>query len=168
MRVILFSLLGTILIWSACKKEEEPVQEPVCNVSGAISIDTGDAYFTLPTAFTPNGDGRNDHFRALLDKVDTTGFSITVKEGTTVVFQASNPYFIWTPTEYMGMRKAFTLDVRFRTFQGARIETCNKLTIPRTDSFATCAHDIGGLFFEDQVNIATGKFQYPTGEKECP
>lgn len=166
MRLLLALLLA--LVFFSCKKDEEPVAEPTCKNETAIAIDTGNAYFTLPTGFTPNGDGLNDYLSAFVENIDTTGFSIVIKEGETTAFESDNPYFIWQPGHYIGRRAEFSVDVKFRTAQGARIETCAPLTIPRADSFATCVQDIAGLQFADQINIATGKFQYATAERPCP
>ncbi len=168
MRNALASLLLFIAAITACKKDNAVVDEPGCSTAGPISIDSGGSYFTLPTAFTPNGDGTNDVFFAFTEKIDTADFSLVIRSGSETIFSADNPYFIWAPAGYTGRRSVFDLDVRFRTQQGALIESCSALTIPKADSFFTCAEDIGGLYFADQVDIINGKFKYPTGEEECP
>lgn len=165
---IFWILLILFVVVGSCKREDDAAPDPGCGTAGPISVDTGTSYFALPTAFTPNGDGKNDAFFAFTEKLDTADFSLIIRSGDQVVFSANNPYFIWTPAGYTGRRSSFDLEVRFRTQQGALIETCNTLTIPKADSFFTCAEDISGLYFADQVNIANGKFEYPTNEEECP
>src|SRR4028118_2234420 len=129
MRILLAVL--TVAVLTSCNKGDEPLQEPVCTFTGPINIDTGASYFTLPTGFTPNGDGINDVFFAYTEKIDTAGFSLKVLEGTYVHFAADNPYFTWSPGQFIGRRKTFDVEVRFRTQQGVTIEACNRLTIPK-------------------------------------
>ena len=165
----LLAITAAIIVGLSCNRvDDTPVGEQACSNNGPIMVDTGSSHFTLPSGFTPNGDGLNDYWLAFLDNVDTAGFSLRVMEGSIVHFATTDPYFQWGPGQFIRQRKEFEVNVTFRARSGAIIETCGRLTIPQQDSFFTCAEDIGGLFFGDQVNIANGAFERATAEEECP
>lgn len=55
----------------------------------------------LPNVFTPNRDGENDYFR--IESENLTGFAITVLNSeNAVVFQSSNPNFVWDGRDLAG------------------------------------------------------------------
>lgn len=164
-----FTAIVAMLIAAGCNRTDDtPTPGGTCPNNGPIVSDTGGSYLTLPDAFTPNGDGLNDAWVAFTDNIDTAGFSVRVLENGNVHFSTTDPYFQWLPGQYIGQRKEFQVEASFRVRSGAQIEACGRLVIPKQDSFFTCAEDIGGLRFGDQVNIATGAFQYATAEEECP
>jgi len=167
MRILLLAAVAAVLVVS-CNKEDDSPEVRVCRNTGAVTIDSGGSFFTLPSAFTPNGDGVNDFWSVYTDNVGAADFSLRVTEGNIVRFTATDPFFQWRPTEFLQQRKEFGVEVTYRARNGALIEACGKLTIPRQDSFFTCAENIDGLLFPDQVNVSNGRFEYPTAEQECP
>lgn len=55
----------------------------------------------LPNVFTPNNDGENDYFR--IESENLTGFAITIlNEQNKIVYQSSNPDFVWDGKDSAG------------------------------------------------------------------
>jgi gliding motility-associated-like protein len=63
--------------------------------------------YVLPNIFTPNQDGNNDYFQALLpiNFIESIELEIFNRWGTKV-FESSDPYFKWDGTNYLTNKKA--------------------------------------------------------------
>ena len=160
--------LALISILSCKKDKSETINSlnPICD-----SILSG-GEIAVPTAFTPNGDGRNDMFRAILSDLSQEEFRLEVRRlDGTLAFSTTEKDGAWDG--YIDGEKSsdylFEVHIRFRDSGGNLIETCTYLY--QLSSGANCTNfqsgDIPKYLFEDQINKATLNFEYNTGEKFC-
>lgn len=170
MRFFQLGLLCCALL-IACNRDDDGddgKKLPSCTNSDPFKLQVDTSYFILPNAFTPNGDGINDAFRAVFRGIDTGDFSIKVSDGSNTVFSSESPDFSWEPIGYGTSRTDFDVQLRVVTLSRTATEGCARITIPRINPVERCAEYIGGLFFLSQFDPATGNFLYPSGEEECP
>lgn len=123
----------------------------------------------MPTAFTPNGDGKNDMAGVVIlddaNKISNYHFFITNKSGD-VVFESSKPGERWDG--YINGKRSddyyFSANLRY-TVNGKTIDTCSYLYELRivNGSPVGVTADCSKYVFEDQINPGTGVL-YPTND----
>ena len=166
----IFSLLG-------CKKGGDSSGQagPVANCSNLVNIYGSDsADIVIPTAFSPNGDGKNDIYHAVIPYPNKIkNFSITVYNADgTIAYQANNNNG-WEGVNATGAKNLgyrFNVSVSFTKSTGQKVDTCTYVYLLR-DSGAGCLNDVAAdkayYIFEDQIDPLSGKASYPTNDILC-
>jgi gliding motility-associated-like protein len=165
------SLLAVgLMIMSSCNRDTLTT----CPIAAPPYYYTnGGATIQFPTAFTPNGDGRNDVFRPV-GITGITNYSMTVYDaGGGVMFRTNDPYgFGWTGKTSSGMELAagrYPVNFQFTTLNG---EVVNKDICVSLLSYggANCITRTNGevYYFEDQLDPSNPGHNYPTAEIMCP
>ncbi len=129
---------------------------------------------TLPTAFTPNGDGVNDTYFPIGMHISNAHYSLTI---TTVagatVYQTNDYTAAWNGRNTSGIVQTdykYNVAISFTTARGRAVDTSTYVyLIPTTN---TCAKlvwaDTAYYAFPDQIDISTGFRAYATNEVVCP
>jgi len=178
---ILIGAIGMITLlalFSQCKKSKDSGASTTTvdsNCNKQISIfSTDSTAITLPTAFSPNGDGRNDLYRpVILYPNKISNFSLSIyKLGGVLVYQTNNTNG-WDGIDINGKKSTdykYQVKVSFTNASGIKVDTCTYLFL-LSDSPAGCLNDVAtdkaSYFFEDQFNPFTGKMAYSTNEILC-
>lgn len=130
--------------------------------------------FSLPTAFSPNGDGKNDIARPVFDNGTITNFRYMVyKLNGELIYQTTTEGEGWDGTDGSGMPAKDTLfRLSFRVMRPGDVltEACTYL-YKFTDT-ANCLNigsiDPGRLYFEDMFDHVTLQPTHGTREAFCP
>lgn len=169
-------LLLPVLVLLSCDPDDSvPVNNTICNCNGQpfFSPDTGSRLF-LPTAFTPNGDGRNDIYHPVnATNVSASGFELKVfNTQSQVVFQAINSLTTgWDGTDGNGQplpSGLYQVRLKYDT-PNIYVDTCTCIALLRPN--ANGCLPTGGqtdYTFEDQYDPAVNDVIYQTGEVFCP
>ena len=153
----------------SCKKkgDDDSTPEPFHCESGApIVLKEGSGKLTLPDAFTPNGDGKNDIFRPVFTGIDENNYELLITLGSNnkLIFKSTNILQGWTGTADEGAAcepGRYALTIRFRTTEGIVKDTCNYITLLATDPVKNCILTHGFTYhFGDEIDV-----QYP--DKGC-
>jgi gliding motility-associated-like protein len=134
-----------------------------------------DSSFSLlvPTAFTPNGDGRNDLFRIVGSNFSGTEYSVAIyQHNGDLMFYSTNPGQPWDGRDQSGNISTgylHAVQIRYTNFQNEVRDTCTYLyLIPSGNGCVQAvAQDVANYIFEDQIDPATGQHPYTTGEVYC-
>ena len=176
MKTIILTALGFVLCaitFLSCSKNTGYGNAISCTATQPLVItDNSSGYImALPTAFTPNDDGLNDHMRAIYYRMDTTGYQLTIRLGGQVLFQTNSVSAGWDG-HYAGGVPApegkYQVDVRFRGPAGNLIDTCNVVTLLKYDMAKHCLETHGRVYhFENDFDPA-GCFRAGCAEPICP
>ena len=176
----IFGLAISVIIASlfvGCNKSNTPISglpEACSHYLGFIDP-LSNYRLIVPTAFTPNGDGKNDIAR--LQGINLTNGVYTVARlNGEVLFESINPFIQgWDGKDQNGNMATDPLyQVRIRFNSGQRnIDTCSYLyLLTNGGTPGGCIHygtaDTSKLVFEDEVDPATGATPFTTAEVLCP
>lgn len=95
----LFWFLLCLSLWACRRDTLVPIEEACC--VQAVHYQEGNCYLSIPTLFTPNGDGKNDGFKVHYHDVCTMSnfkLKVTNYKNGVVLLQTSNPLEEWKPT----------------------------------------------------------------------
>lgn len=167
------AILTVALLLTQCKKEDDENTPPVsgCNSEFHFAYRSDSFAFTLPTAFTPNGDGKNDIYLPVTNRADITEYQIKVIDDATnsIVFQSSSINVAWGGSGSTGY--SHTVLVRFKDPYGNMVDTCShvwKLDSGIGGCVKTKTADAHRYVFIDEIDPETGGAYYNTGEVYCP
>lgn len=165
---ILFALFAL----ASCTRNNEDM--PVCQLSSNPPYYYYQSGYNLhlPTAFTPNGDGRNDRLRAVGNGSQITQFQLTVidKDGATL-FETTDTTQGWDGRSAAGTPMApgrYQVRMYYRTLYGETITQtyCIALLSYNGTSCIPQSSD-GTYYFEDMFDSYNGGFRYNTAESIC-
>lgn len=169
--------LSAVLLLAMCKKEknEDPqkideILAPSCNATGYLNHQSTGFSFALPTAFTPNGDGKNDGYTAVANSANVTEYLIKVFDNATntVVFQSTSMNIGWDGNSSTGYRH--TVLIHFKDPNGNVVDTCSyiyKLSSNGTTCVNAVVADSSKYVFPDELDPANGLSVYQTSETFC-
>lgn len=168
LRKLLFLALP-VFAFSSCNKGDEPVS---CSVSSPYAYNTGGARMAFPTAFTPNGDGRNDVFRAIGPaNLTSYGFAVYDVNGN-IIFQTTDPYTGWQGNYSSGVMAPagnYVAEVQFRTVNGDAVDKHICVALLTSQAGGGCiVTNSHSYYFEDQFDPSTATPVYSTTENLCP
>lgn len=174
----LIAISLSILSISSCKKGSDTTTNKNTNVtycSNVVSVYGADsADITMPTAFSPNGDGKNDLYRPVIPyPKKIKNFSITVyNTDGTIAYQANNTNG-WDGRNTAGVKNDgyhFNVSISFTKSTGQTIDTCTSVYL-LWDNGNGCLNDVAAdkanYIFEDQIDISNGKASYSTNDILC-
>ena len=174
-KTILFILCFSCLVASSCSKDDNdppPVLPESCDQ--IVTFVDSSVRVTIPTAFTPNGDGLNDLYEVLAILRDTTDFEYAVHQlNGDLVFQSNSIHTRWDGRTNGGdilSDSLFRLQLRFRNFSGIIIDTCSyvyKLNTSGNGCVRTGNIDTTKLVFLDMIDPSTMGIVFPTNEHFC-
>ena len=164
-------LSAFLLLLSCSKKETESPKvytlDPQC--SKVIKLPG----LTLPTAFTPNGDGKNDLYRPVVTQAAIENFDLTVRRlNGEIVFQTNLITKGWDGSDKNGVAATdylYQVSLKCKDAEGQLRDTCSYLYLLQGQN---CINHVDGdvpkYWFEDQIDLGTGEFMYVTAENFCP
>lgn len=180
MKAHLFTYSFTFLLMltaAACNKKDD--RTPVNNTDAALEKACGNpfrqpydtTFYVLPTAFTPNGDGKNDLYWIQGIHPPFTGFTMAIYRTTgSKVIQIKSVDTYWDGRDSLGqMCTDYKYFVKLKYSDGSRLvdtgtyvymlsgNTCVKRVVADTLKY----------HFADQFDLSKGSFQYPTNEVFC-
>jgi gliding motility-associated-like protein len=167
----LLPLAVCLMMMISCKDKDAQLLCPIA--ASPYYYSYGGANIQFPTAFTPNGDGRNDAFRPI-GISGLNNFSMTVYDASgNVMFRTSDPYgFGWTGRTSSGLELAagrYPVNFQFTTLNG---DVVNKDICVALLSYAggSCIPRGNGeqYYFEDQLDPSSPGHYYATSEIMCP
>ncbi|HVX01509.1 MAG TPA: gliding motility-associated C-terminal domain-containing protein [Candidatus Babeliaceae bacterium] len=178
-------LLGTM--FTQCKKDKgsSVTTHPTTGNIDTINIDTSNnvvaitnidsTTFALPTAFTPNGDGKNDVYRAVASNPSViTSYALSVYQSNGIlVFHTTSIDSSWdgrvNNVEDTAYR--YEVHVNLTTASGATLNTDSYLFLLTSNDTTGCANDHPAdeskYIFGDQIDVANATHPYPTSETFC-
>ncbi|MBS1687735.1 MAG: gliding motility-associated C-terminal domain-containing protein [Bacteroidetes bacterium] len=178
MAISVLSVSMLFVLFSECKKAKDAGATTTTldsNCNNLISIYSADSTaIALSTAFSPNGDGKNDLYRPIiLYPKKISNFSLSIyKQSGALVYQTSSTSG-WDGVDMSGAKSTdykYQVKVSFTNASGIKVDTCTYLFLLRNSS-AGCLNDVAAdkasYFFEDQFNVTTGKAAYTTNETLC-
>ena len=128
---------------------------------------------SLPTAFTPNGDGVNDGFSPIATHLGSSHYQLTITTlSGTVVYQTTDNTLAWNGRSTTGATLTdykYNVAISFSTARGRNVDTSTYLYLVPTTN--TCARfvwaDTSFYAFPDQLDT-NGMRAYLTNEVVCP
>ena len=191
MKKICLSLLllcTAIICCTGCKKSSNnsntytpsAFADSLRNMCTMPFIGPGDSSsFYLPTAFTPNADGRDDLYLILGKDLNFTSFLLTVYDTTgKLVFQSNNASYRWdghdTATGKLSTQYKFYVEVKYTTTGNKSAGAGTYVYLLSGNEAAECVNivhaDSSKYEFPDQFNLYTGEGFDPaflSGENFC-
>ena len=130
---------------------------------------------SLATAFTPNGDGRNDLLHVLSNH-PLSNFSLTIYKGTQSVFSTTSQTARWDGRANGAGSTLpagdFVARIKFTSATGQTVSDCLCIHLLAENTAQHCIDRNGNnpntLYFEDQFDPVSGMVTYSTGELLCP
>ncbi len=171
--------IAVVAIFSCSKKDNNPSPTPVTPVADfktkkMLTYTDSSFLLTLPTAFTPNGDGVNDVYAPMGMHITNTNYSLTITTmaGTTV-FQTNDHSVAWMGRNSSGAMQTdykYNVAISFKTATGKIIDTSTYLYLVPTTTTCTkmVATDTAYYAFPDQLDMTTGLKTFATNEAICP
>lgn len=153
-------------------EEKQPYNPPHCTDcdNNLISDTESDSvYFFVPTAFTPNGDGKNDYLRPVYKGIKEHSFGMTIyDENERLVKVFTDPSDTWDGKDGTGKVmpvEHYPATITYQTNTGRKVEICACITLLQ---YSNGCIPTGGAkyYFEDQLDTQKG-FIYDTGETLC-
>jgi gliding motility-associated-like protein len=147
LKTIVFILATVSVFFPACKKSKDSKVEIHCQnlIHNLPVTDLGKVI--VPTAFTPNGDGRNDHFKVTCLSIDR----ITIKiydRNSHLVFQTDQVDGSWDYVPAIYKNEKFYYRVEAFTQLGGQIGLCGEVNSLVCLPFNANVHS---YTFEDQL-----------------
>jgi gliding motility-associated-like protein len=167
---VLAAITFICLLFAQCKKDNN--DGPANNYADPIKYKKNGIGVFAATAFTPNGDGRNDVFGILTLDSNFTGYKLSVyKDNGAVVFESTDFKKIWDGTDGNGHAYTdyhYTVHLHF-TIAGDTFDGYSYLYLLSTGNGCVNAGngDIAKYFFADQIDIGSGAAPYATNEVFC-
>ena len=175
MKIINILPLGLICLLTACSKSDSNNKTATvwtCNTP--LQYKDSIQILTLPTAFTPNGDGKNDLYRPIAQNLTNNNFLITIyKPDGKIIYQLNNYTSGWDGRDSsgtLGTDSKYGISITFTNAHGHIVDTCSELFLLTTNTATGCTNrtvDSSSYIFEDQIDMATGAPVYRTNEVFC-
>jgi gliding motility-associated-like protein len=156
----------------SCKKTTTttpPVTSgPTCTGPGTFYADDSTS-LVVASAFTPNGDGINDIYRASYENLDA-GYSLSIKDSKGVqMFSTTDPDLAWDG-KHSGSpapEANYDVDLSFKSKMGITKTFSYKIALFRP-AVGGCVKASNECGFGDEMHPRFGLNHYPTAEKICP
>jgi gliding motility-associated-like protein len=166
-KLLITSAILSTTLFSSCEKNGSDAELP----ESCKNIVT-QSEITFPTAFTPNGDGKNDLSRAMgQDKDQWTNFEFTIyKLNGEIAFQSTDPNTSWDGrvNGTLSADPLYRVTIKF-THGAQNYDLCTYLYLLQNNG--PCINlngvDYNLLKFEDQYEPASGMFIFATAENFC-
>lgn len=176
-RALFLSSIALLCLFANCKKKNSSttVTGDTTLYKNVVAYVDTPFILVVPTAFTPNGDGRNDEYRMVSRNLTNDSFLLKVmRSNGDIVFQTTDHTTQWDGSQNGKMITDYKLNVSIRfkeTQSGQIVNTTTYLYLLPGYSTSGCMQvpsaDISKYFFEDQIDPPSGQFVYPTGERFC-
>jgi gliding motility-associated-like protein len=180
MKRLIFSIMCIAIVVFAFNCKKKPgitVQLPYCSTCDTFVVahaaDTDSVSYFLPTAFTPNGDGRNDVFALTYRNLDTANSTMTIWDAANKVVFISDiggfPRQGWDGVDQNGNKCVagnYRVLLQLKTKKDTAINICACVTLLQYTGSCLKTNGVN-YHFIDQINPSLG-FIYPTTETICP
>lgn len=171
---IAIALLAIITFITTGCKEKVPILAPeVCACTNTTLIYKDDSVtVSLPTAFTPNSDGRNDVFKPIVtlgDVLKYYEFSVVDAKRETL-FSTTERYQAWNGIMQNGnsfSNGKYYYQLKFTTQTGQLIDVCGCVHLISYHYDDCIPIDMQNNVFEDQIDINLGTVTYMSSEEFC-
>lgn len=179
-------LLGVGVFFTACDRKSTTATPNNNNNNNNHNIDTStnvvmipdmdSTTFALPTAFSPNGDGKNDSYGALASHPDKiSSYALSVYEGNgTLVFHTDSIQKQWDGkvNGVVDTTYRYAVQVSFTTTAGTKFNASSFLfLLPTSQTPQHCTlvkeADLKKYIFGDQIDVITGTRPYASNEQIC-
>lgn len=170
-----YAVLALILccFLAACHKTGDDNSNTSCRLSSTpYYFSQGGAVVELPNAFTPNGDGRNDYFRAIgVTNLSTFGLAVFDHSGN-IIFQTTDPYAGWDGRQNGSLVSPgyYSVQLQFTTVNGDHVERQECVAVAAYGNQGCIQRSsYGSYYFEDMFDATQpGVYPYASGESVCP
>lgn len=162
-----------LCVITACSEKDNSIHTTVWNCNAPLNYVQTPFVFSLPTVFTPNGDGKNDVYRPVGTYINGIDYLMAIyKPNGVMIFKTTDYKTGWNGRDSSGnlvTDYSYGVTVHFTNNQGQLVDTCTQLWLltNNTNGCAIRTADSAQYIFEDQINPATGKAAYPTAEVFC-
>jgi hypothetical protein len=149
MKKITLFLVAVIIFWG-CDRNNNPDDARHINCDGLVTDtlgtnDNGRIY--MPSAFSPNGDGKNDAIRPITQNISSVSFTV-YDENNNIVFNTAQIGQAWQPAAGTTGVVKYYYKIQVVTINNHKIGTCGDLyqlscfptNVPRSS-----------LYFQDQL-----------------
>ncbi len=178
LRICIMCMVVAGLLTSCIKGRNNPVVKTMTDTCTNVYLakQNDSVLVCLPTAFTPNGDGKNDIYRPIGAYLDSfLSFQMSIYATDTLIYQSSNIDSGWDGTDvYKRKCTGYRYDVRINIKypNGKTSSNCTYVFLVPTNPVNGCIQKMNTdalLYkFADQYNDTTGMVVYPTAEFYCP
>ena len=125
--IFAFTISFSLLLVSCDKSSNDPVTPINCNGLVTDTAGTGDnGQVFMPTAFTPNGDGKNDVIRPICSNIAAIEFTI-YDQHNGVVFMTTTIGQGWNTTVSAGTFSKYYYRIQATTMSNHKIGKCGEL-----------------------------------------
>lgn len=170
-----------VTLLAACKKDNSESNNGNNNdhlcAGGPYSYKADSFVIIIPTAFTPNGDGKNDMLRPVINGPDSSisgfHFSVTDRTGATIYETTDLHDSGWDGYGYIDGKRAndynYSANLTY-TYAGKTTDTCSYIFCLRMDANncpIAVTKDVSKYRFEDQYDMSIGESVFPTNEIFC-
>jgi len=169
--VVCLVILSCVITCQKSTNNNKPV--PLCTTCSVAVVahktDSTGLYYFLPTAFTPNGDGKNDVYRVIYASLNAAASSLTIWSASGDGVYTGDLTQSWDGKDLSGNKcpaGLYNVSAKLITTSGQTITACTCVTVLQFTG--NCIYT-GGItyYFSDQVVPASG-FVNPTQEILCP
>jgi len=156
-----------------CKKSKQ-ANNAACTTCSTTpvehSLDADSVFYVVPTAFTPNGDGINDIFKVIYNKLDTDSSLVTIWNINGTEVFTGKITARWEGTDLNGNKcpaGQYPVQVKLRTLAGITTTSCACVTLLTYSGSCIKTNGITYLFV-DQIDPSQGMIYSTTEEQLCP
>jgi hypothetical protein len=147
-RILLLVLIANLSIFSTCSREEDSLIHINCD--GLVTDTTGtndNGRVFMPSAFTPNGDGKNDICRPLTQNITSIAFTI-YDENNTQVYATTQVGVGWPAPPVSNSAVKYYYRIQAITNSNHKIGICGE--VYRLSCFPAGVPR-SSIYFEDQL-----------------
>gem|GEM_PF-2418912 len=176
--IVMMCVAVATVVTSCIKSGNNPVAKKVTDTcTNVYLVKANDTMLVcLPTAFTPNGDGKNDIYQPIGAYLDSfRNFQMSIYASDTLIYQSNCIDSGWDGTDRNKKRCTgyrYDVHINIKYPNGKISSNCSYVFLVPTNPINGCIQAVNTdtlLYrFADQYNDTTGMIVYPTAEFFCP
>ncbi|MBA3827849.1 MAG: gliding motility-associated C-terminal domain-containing protein [Taibaiella sp.] len=168
MRNLILFYISALLLLASC--HTTTVSPTRCSDPKKISDGDSVSIYVLPTAFTPNGDGRNDIYRLVGLHLHLDSSKLVIWDSLGLPVFNGSAKSGWDGTRTDGSKAApgnYRVAARIVKENGTAIDVCSQVTILVYSENGCIVGNPNDYILEDQIDLYTGVAAYHSQDIFC-